>query len=184
MDDVRVQARLALLVLVLGSAACGRRHAAPHVPLKAAAPASSTALDFISNATAVGRFEVASGTLALARSHSDQVRAIAQMIIDDFTRTNAELQSLAARKNLKLPLALDAEHDHLLTELRAARDAAFDRRYLEQQLTTHRAAIDLFANRGDQASDLDVRDFADRTLVFLSKHLQHLRGLQSLVKLK
>jgi putative membrane protein len=118
-----------------------------------------------------GLFEVEAAKLATERAQSPAVRKFAQMMIDDHSNVNQELQTLAANKGIKEGPTLDEKHAAALEKLRGLKANAFDREYMTQAgLTAHREAITLYEQVSRESNDADWRAFAANKLPALRQH--------------
>src|SRR6476620_6494216 len=59
--------------------------------------------DFVNDAAQGGMAEVQLGQLALKNSQNPEIKKFAQMMVDDHGKANAELKTLAGKKNYTLP---------------------------------------------------------------------------------
>lgn len=133
---------------------------------------SSADRNFFMQAAMSGMKEVELSRLAVTRASSDALRQFAQQMVDDHTRTNAELMQLASSKGVSLPAAPDAKLQAMLTRMGALSGAGFDRAYhKEAGVNEHQKAVKLFERTSTRAQDADVRAFAARTLPALRMHL-------------
>jgi putative membrane protein len=138
--------------------------------------AATDADDFADDASAKGIAEVEAGKLALQKATSPDVKAFAQQMITDHKAANAELASVAKRKNLKV--ADDAElMDKAKAFMLKQRDGeSFDAAYTANQVTAHEQTIELF-QKGAKSDDADIAAFANATLPKLESHLKQARIL-------
>lgn len=153
-----------------GTQATGTTATDSTMPTAMPAPAPQ---DFVNEAASGGMFEVKSSELALQRSKSDEVKAFAQMMIDDHTKANDELKTLATAKKLDVPAepaGKAAEHLKAVTD---ASDADFDTVYLQHQAAAHADTIRLFAAMAGDKTDAELATFAGKTLPTLNKHAEH-----------
>jgi putative membrane protein len=127
---------------------------------------------FMRQAAAAGLAEIQAGRIALEKASSAQVKQLAQRIIDDHTRANDQLTSLAQRRQVTLPTApmpmQKQEADHLNT----LSGASFDQAYAQAMVKDHRDAIKLFGMESHNGADPDLKQFASSTLPALKQHLQ------------
>ncbi|MFW0718409.1 DUF4142 domain-containing protein [Pedobacter sp. N23S346] len=72
---------------------------------KSAAKADITVEDFIRQAKLMGMKEVQLSGVANEKSTDPKIKAYAKMIIDDHTKANEELKTLAKAKNVTLPMS-------------------------------------------------------------------------------
>ncbi|EIL89442.1 outer membrane protein [Rhodanobacter fulvus Jip2] len=76
-------------------------------------------------AASAGVAEVQLGQLALTKSDNDAVKALAQRIVDDHTKANAQLKTIADSEQIALATPADAARDEA-ARLRALDGSAFD----------------------------------------------------------
>lgn len=72
---------------------------------------------------------------------------------------------------------LSASAQHSLDRLQGLNGAAFDREFMKQMVTDHKAAVADFQRAATSASDPEVKAFAQKTLPGLQEHLQLARSL-------
>ncbi|HLL99981.1 MAG TPA: DUF4142 domain-containing protein [Pyrinomonadaceae bacterium] len=135
--------------------------------------------DFMTEAAVGGMAEVESGKVASTKAQSPDVKKFAQMMIADHTKSNTELKTLAAGKNVTLPTELDAKHKSTMTELQNLSGTAFDRAYVAAQLADHEKTVKLFQSQAQNGSDADVKAFAAKNLPALQMHLEMVRSLNN-----
>ena len=116
--------------------------------------------------------EVAAGKLALEKSQSADVKSFAQKMIDDHTKAQQELQTLADSKGVKLPTEPDAKHKALMKVMSGLKGETFDKRYLKQGgINDHENTHKLLARVQDKAKDQDLKAYAAKTIVVVDQHL-------------
>ncbi|WP_228526739.1 DUF4142 domain-containing protein [Noviherbaspirillum soli] len=116
--------------------------------------------------------EIAAGKLALEKSQSDDVKSFAQKMIDDHTKAQQELQTLADGKGVKLPTEPDAKHKAMAKMLSALKGDAFDKRYLKQGgLNDHENTHKLLERVQAKAKDPDLQAYAAKTIAAVDQHL-------------
>lgn len=127
---------------------------------------------FMRHAAAANLAEIQAGRIALDKASSAQVKQLAQRIIDDHTKANDQLTSIAQRKQVTLPSApmpmQKQEADHLKT----LSGASFDRAYAQAMVKDHRKAIKMFGMESQNGTDADLKQFASATLPALKEHMQ------------
>lgn len=139
--------------------------------------ANLTAQQFVEMAASSGMFEVKSSQLALERAKSDDVKAFAQMMIDDHTKANKELMTIAMAKNLPAPAEPTGPAAEHMAAVMAAEGDGFDAVYMEHQAKAHAEAIMLFQAQSVSNNDADLAAFAAKTLPTLQKHAEHAQGM-------
>ena len=124
---------------------------------------------FIQQAAAGGMLEVELANQALQKSKNPKVKAFAQMMVTDHSNANLELQKVAENKGLKLPATFPAEQQKHLDMMKEFADRGFDRQYMEMMESDHVATLALF-RKAAQYGDIDIKNFAAKTIPVLEKH--------------
>lgn len=133
---------------------------------------------FVDDASAKGIAEVEAGKLALEKSQSQDIKTFAQQMIDDHTKANEQLRSLAQQK--KLEVSSDAElMDKAKAMILQVRDDSFDRSYANNQVVAHEQTIAIFRTEAQTGKDTELKAFAAKTLPTLEHHLQEAKALQT-----
>lgn len=166
---------------VVSLAACSSEP--PPTPVAAAPPPPPPAVSpvdqqFAAQAGASDQFEIQSSQLALQKSRNPRVRAFAQHMIDDHTRTTQQLTGIASGKGLTLQPALDQQQQQMLTDLQGLNNSrAFDRAYLHDQVVGHQATAQAFQTEISNGQDAQIKDFAQQTLPIIQSHLKDAQRL-------
>ena len=134
---------------------------------------------FIMNAASGDMFEVHSSQLAVERSQDPALKKFAQQMITDHTKTTNELKSLCQEKGWTMPTQMTSEHRQQLETLRNARGDAFDAAYRASQLHAHSMAISLFNDASNNASDRDLKMWANKTLPALKMHSDMMKNMST-----
>jgi putative membrane protein len=132
---------------------------------------------FVTKVADGGQSEVNLAQLAAERASNPDVRAFAQKLVDDHSKVNSELHSLANTKSVDLDL--DNDKDRAYKRLSAKSGADFDREFIDHMIDEHEDDIKMFEKASVDAKDLDVRNFASKHLADLRQHLQKAQALQS-----
>lgn len=82
--------------------------------------------EFVTKAANGGMFEVESSRLALEKAKRGEVRTFAQMMVDDHSKANAELESVASKAGLNVPKDMDSTHKQKLQQLQKVADSSFE----------------------------------------------------------
>jgi putative membrane protein len=127
---------------------------------------------FVMEAAKGGLAEVELGKLAKDKASSDQVKQFAQRMVDDHSKANDELKSIAQNKNITLPTNLDAKDKALQDRLSKLSGEQFDKMYMQHMLQDHRKDVAAFRTESKSGKDPDVKAFAAKTLPTLEEHLK------------
>ena len=133
---------------------------------------SSADRDFIMEAAMGGMMEVELGRVASQQGSSDAVKQFGQRMVDDHSKANEELMSLASSKGITLPTTMDEKHHKDMMKLQAMTGADFDRAYSKMMLSDHKKDVSAFEKQSTKGADPDLKAFASKTLPTLQEHLQ------------
>lgn len=137
-----------------------------------ASDAQNEDTEFMNEAASGGMMEVELGQLAANKAVSADVKKFAKMMVDDHTKANNELKSLAAQKGITLPAMLMEKHQKMVNDLTAKTGKEFDKEYMNMMVDDHKEDIDAFEKAADKGNDADVKAFAAKTLPTLKHHLE------------
>jgi putative membrane protein len=144
------------------------------------APAADSG--FMVEAAQGGMAEVEMGRIAVQNASDAKVKQFGQRMVDDHSKANAELKTVAAQKGVKLPAQLDAKHRGAAGRLSKLHGAAFDKAYIDGMVKDHREDVAEFERQANGASDAAVKAFAAKTLPTLREHLKMAEDAQSALK--
>jgi putative membrane protein len=143
----------------------------------AASTLSMTDAEFVKEASTAGESEIAAARLALKQTRTPAVQRFAQRMIREHSAAGHKLDTVAALKTTAIASAAASNDNGNLASLQGLHDAAFDKAYLRMQVDAHEQAVKLFQAEAQAGQDLDVKQFAARTLPMVQHHLQSARQL-------
>ena len=151
---------------------------------KVSAEMTSTTKGFVTAAATSDMYEVEAGKIAAERSTNSAVKDFANHMVEAHTQTTDKLKSILAANNVKVtpPAHLDSRRQGMIDNLRGAKAADFDHRYVEQQEAAHEEAQILmrgYAKDGDNAS---IKQFASETLKAVKEHLAMVEKIEKDMK--
>jgi putative membrane protein len=132
---------------------------------------------FVMEAAMGGLMEVELGRIAAQQGATDAVKQFGQRMVDDHSKANTELMTLATSKGMTLPTELDEKHRAHVTKMSAISGAEFDRAYGKRMLSDHNKDVKEFEKQSTKGGDPDIKAFAAKTLPTLQEHLQMARTL-------
>lgn len=130
----------------------------------------TTAAAFAQHAGQAGLAEVALGKLAATKASDTDVREFAQKMVDDHSKANAELASLAKSKSIPVPTDTDAKHKAEADRLSKLSGAAFDKAFMHAMVGDHDHAVALFHTYSERGDDPELKAWATKTLPTLQEH--------------
>jgi len=134
---------------------------------------------FVNEAAIGGMAEVEQGKVASTKAANAEVKKFGQMMVTDHTKANEELTALAKKKGWTLPTELDSSHKSTLDSLRAKVGADFDKEYVDEMVDDHETDVKAFEDKAKNATDPDLKAFAEKTLPTLRKHLDAIKAIQA-----
>lgn len=180
----------ATLIVAAGLAACGEKPggaadqqnkpvnvvqdtAGAVTGLGTAAVGAVSADAFVRDAAMGDMYEIESAKMALARSKSQPIKDMAQMILTDHTAASEKLKMLVSSGQVKQtpPTELDERRKGLLDNLRGSGGTDFDGRYLKQQTAAHHEAVALMDGYKTAGSDPVLKAFAEEVSPKIHMHL-------------
>lgn len=153
------------------------------VAATAEARVSSGDRELMQDITHANLAEIDTGRLALEKSKNEQVRKFAQMMIDDHTKAQQELQTIAQSKGITLPTETDLQHKTIATALKLLSGDTFDSQYIARVgVGDHERAESLLDKTIRETSDEDLRAYAQKTIKAVQHHLATARSMDAAKK--
>lgn len=184
-------------IAALTVAACGDKAEKTSAEQQAATPdanpaatvpsmANETAApDFVAKASATDMFEIEAGKLAVERSTNPEVKKYAQMMVDMHTAMSADLKSAVAasgQTTLAPATALPADLQDKLDDLRAADAKDFDKKYADDMVDVHQAALNTVQRYAEGGDVPALKAFAAAGAPKIQEHLNQAEGLKNGMK--
>lgn len=187
--------RAAVVALAAVLAACGGE--APGATAdsegasQAAAPPATAAAPALSDpqiahiAVTANTIDVETARLAEPRTTTPQVREFAQTMITDHTAVNEQAAALAQRLGVtpeenEVSRSLLADAAAAGSRLESLNGDAFDRAYVDHEVTYHQTVLDaLDQTLIPAASNAELRALLEQVRPAIAAHLDHARSLQS-----
>lgn len=127
---------------------------------------------FVHQAAEGGMLEVELGKLAVQKASNEKVKEFGQRMIDDHTKANDQLKSVAAKDNITLPSELNARQRAMVDRFSKMTGTEFDRAYVRDMVRDHQNDITDFEREANGGTNPDLKNFAGSTLPTLREHLQ------------
>lgn len=134
---------------------------------------------FAMKAAQGGMAEVQLGQLASQKASNPDVKAFGQQMVDDHTKANDQLKSVAGQENMSLPTTLDSKDQSMYNKLQKMSGADFDRTYVKAMVKDHQEDVKEFQKEADKGKDAQIKNFASQTLPVLQQHLTKIESIQA-----
>jgi putative membrane protein len=157
------------------------------VALLAAAPAAaadsmmkrSSDAGFIEQVAQDGKAEVDLAQLAQQKAQSSDVKALAQRLATDHTKSNQQLMQIAQKEGVQPPTSASKDGSKARSELEKLNGQAFDQAFVKEVVQDHQKDIQFFQRQQNSLQDPQLKSFAQQTLPVLQEHLQMAQQLAS-----
>jgi putative membrane protein len=140
-------------VLGSGSATAQKPDATQQKSAHAQEKSASADAAFMRQAAADGMAEVEHGRLAAKQASAADVRQFGQRMVDDHSKANDELKSLASKKGVTLPAELEGKHKAMQEKLAKLKGPEFDKTYMAHMVDAHEQAVALFEKEAKGGKD-------------------------------
>lgn len=127
---------------------------------------------FVMDAAKGGLMEVELGKVAAEKGNSPDVKQFGQRMVDDHSKANDQLKSIAEQKGVTLPTDLDAKDKAMKDKLSGLSGDQFDKMYMHHMVMDHKKDVAEFKKESNSGKDNDVKNFASQTLPTLEDHLK------------
>lgn len=131
---------------------------------------------FVTKAADNSQAELQIAQLAAQRATNPEVKSFAKMLVDDHTKANSELMSIASQKSVKVDM--DDSKDRTYNRLNKKSGSEFDQEFVEHMIDEHEKDIKMFEKASSDAKDPQVRSFASKQVSSLRQHLQQAQSLR------
>jgi putative membrane protein len=106
--------------------------------------------DFVKDLAIANTAEIELGRLAVERGANPEVKKFGQMMIDDHTKANDDLTSVASQHSIPVVNELDDQHRDLRDKLSKLQGMDFDREYIDAMVDGHEKVLDKLGSRVDK----------------------------------
>lgn len=134
--------------------------------------------EFLTKAANSGMAEVQLAKLAQQKATIDAVKNFASMLEKDHSAANEQVKSFASQRNVSLPGAPSDDKQKMYDDMQKMTGKNFDKEYISMMVKSHNDGISLFEDTRANASDVDIKNFADKTLPTLRTHLDSAKAIQ------
>ena len=146
---------------------------------KAAGGAAMSDQQFVDFAAQTDMVEANLGQLAESTASAQPVKDYGQMLATDHTQDFHQLYDVAQQASLKMPDAIDAEHNKAMIDpFQKLKGAAFDRHYVQEMIAGHTKAIAVYKKESTDAQNPALKSYAEQALPTLQKHLDGAKALE------
>jgi putative membrane protein len=121
----------------------------------------------------------AAGAPNRRRSLNQAVKEFAQRMVEDHSKANDRLISLAEADGIAVPDELDRKHKAVRERLEASSGAKFDLAHIRGQVVDHQKTAQLLEHEIGSGQDVELKSFASETLPVVLGHLEMAQNIQA-----
>lgn len=147
----------------------------------AATPAAAQVMapaEFVKTAGASDLYEQQSSKLVLQTTQDAKVRAFAQMMIADHTKSTADVKAAARKARVAVPAPkLMPAQTELIAQLNAETGAARDAAYVAQQKAAHNQAYAVHTAYAAEGTAAPLKAVAAKIAPVVAHHVEMLKGM-------
>ena len=166
-------------LLALSPAAVQAQDSSQHMDNGASKMMKSVDTHFAMKAAQGGMTEVKIGQLAADKAGSPDVKAFGQQMVDDHTKANDQLKSIAKDEGITLPSDVNQKQQATYDKLSKLSGADFDKQYVKSMVMDHEEDVKDFRKETNSGKDEKIKSFASQTLPTLQQHLDKIKSIQS-----
>jgi putative membrane protein len=133
--------------------------------------------EFIKAAGSGSMLEVRLGQYASQNAAAKDVKLFAEHMVDDHSKANEQLHTLATQEPIEIPRALSDDDNKTLERLEKLTGAEFDKAYVSQMVGDHEKDVAAFEKEMSDGSDVSVKAFAEKILPVIKHHLEMAKNL-------
>jgi len=134
--------------------------------------------EFLTKVANSGMAEVQMAKDAQQKATIDAVKSFAAMLERDHTAVNDQVKTFAGQRNVSLPASPSDDKQKMIDDMNKMTGKSFDKDFISMMVKNHTDGIKLFEDTKANASDVDIKNFADKTLPTLKMHLDSAKAIQ------
>src|SRR5215204_6114349 len=142
---------------------------------------TSNAEFFLKKAAEAQQLEIALGRLASQKASSPQVKEFGSKMIEDHQKAGQEVQQLAAREGIQLPMELSEKHRQKRQQFAQLSGKEFDRAYIMYMVRDHMKDLTRFEEGAQAIKDPQVQQWAAGSLPILKQHLHEAQQIATVI---
>ena len=132
--------------------------------------------------------DIDAGKLAKSQASDPQVKAFGERMVTDHTAVNEQATALVKKlgvtpKESDLSKQLKADGAKTLDKLKKLKGKAFDKAYVDNEVTYHQAVLDVIDNTLlPNAQNAELKALIEKVRPAIEAHLEHAKQLQASLK--
>ncbi len=132
---------------------------------------------FVEEAATGSMMEVRLGEIASQKAESEEVKTFGQKMMNDHSKVNDELKTIAQQKGIEVPQELKQKQQEKIDKLSQLGGKEFDRAYMDEMVKDHQKDVKAFRKQAEAGQDPDLKNFAATTADALEQHLEMAKNI-------
>jgi len=137
---------------------------------------------FLNDAAEMNMKEIYLGELARKKSSTSDAKELAEMMVEEHTKSLSDLNVLTTERSIALPNGQSDDAINKHHKLSNKSGLEFDEAYTKLMVEEHEHALELFEHAAADCSDPAIRTWASSSIITLQKHLDHSKHCYEKVK--
>ena len=127
--------------------------------------------------------DIDAGKLAASKATSPEVKAFGQQMVTDHSGVNKSATELVTKLNVKpednpTSQSIASGGEQNVANLKTLKGAAFDKAYIDQEVTIHKAVLDLADKANGDTENAELKALIEKAKPTIQKHLDKAEELQ------
>jgi putative membrane protein len=118
--------------------------------------------------------EIQLGQLAQQKAQNDDVKQIAQKMVQDHQKADQQLKEVAQKIGIQIPESLPMTKQQELTVFQSLNGKQFDQQYISHLRAAHAMCVSQTSDEAQLAQNEQVKQYASQQLPMLEEHSQRL----------
>jgi putative membrane protein len=128
--------------------------------------------EFVKDEAVGNQFDIQLAQFIQQKAQDEQVKKLAQQIIQDHQKAQEQLQQVAQSMQMQLPQQLDPIHQAKLQKMEQKQGRDLEACYTFAQVGDHQRAILMHRYEAENAQNQQVKQYAQQTIQPLERHSQ------------
>ena len=126
--------------------------------------------DFVKDEAVSNQYEIQLSQLVQQKAQDQQVKQLAQKLIQDHQRAQEQLQQVAQGMQMQLPQQLDQAHQAMLQKMQQKQGRELEVAYTFHQVGDHAKEVLMHRYEAQNAQNPQVKQYATQTIQPLEEH--------------
>lgn len=126
---------------------------------------------FLVDATEISFEEIEIARLAQSNGGNDNIKEIGKLMEKDHNEMLEEMKKIAQTKDITLPSGITADGQKERKKQAEKSGIEFDKHYCETVVENHKKAVKKYMAALEDCEDVEVKNYANKTLVTLRSHI-------------